>query len=234
MTTPPTPTPPLDAGAAAPQRAELVRRVSRRWPLVSAAVLVVLVAALSVILAFRPTEPFALDTEWMSEIIEHRSAAWEIPALVMDFLGAGVVGVYVIPLGILAALLVLRRRWAALFFGLSVVASAGVVQLLKNLVDRARPEDMLVTSDFGSFPSGHSANAATTALVLAIIFPRVGVWIAGALYTLAMMASRTYLGAHWLSDTVGGLLLGTGVAVIIWAPLASRLQREVASRAPAI
>lgn len=41
-----------------------------------------------------------------------------------------------------------------------------------------------------------------------------------------MMLSRTYLGAHWISDTIGGLLIALGIAIIIWAPLASRLQRE--------
>lgn len=85
---------------------------------------------------------------------------------------------------------------------------------------------MLVTSDYGSFPSGHTANAATTAMVLALVFPLLWVWIAGFLYTVAMMASRTYLGAHWLSDTVGGLLLGIGVALVVWAPLAGRLRTE--------
>ena len=41
-----------------------------------------------------------------------------------------------------------------------------------------------------------------------------------------MALSRTYLGAHWLSDTIGGLILGAGIAVIVWAPLAYRLARE--------
>jgi undecaprenyl-diphosphatase len=41
-----------------------------------------------------------------------------------------------------------------------------------------------------------------------------------------MMLSRTYVGAHWISDTVGGMLVGAGVAVIVWAPFAYRLYRE--------
>jgi undecaprenyl-diphosphatase len=41
-----------------------------------------------------------------------------------------------------------------------------------------------------------------------------------------MAVSRTYLGAHWISDTIGGLLLGAGVAVIVWTPLAYRLAAE--------
>jgi membrane-associated phospholipid phosphatase len=41
-----------------------------------------------------------------------------------------------------------------------------------------------------------------------------------------MMVSRTYLGAHWISDTIGGMLIGVGVAVILWAPFAFLLYRE--------
>jgi undecaprenyl-diphosphatase len=64
------------------------------------------------------------------------------------------------------------------------------------------------------------------AVVLAIILRRTWVWVAGVVYVILMLLSRTYLGAHWLSDTVGGLLLGAGVAVIVWAPIANRLYRE--------
>ena len=55
-----------------------------------------------------------------------------------------------------------------------------MVQLLKNLFGRARPEDILVVSDFGSFPSGHVANAATIAVAIGMIVPNVWVWVAGA------------------------------------------------------
>ena len=105
-------------------------------------------------------------------------------------------------------------------------ASATVTRVIKVIVVRPRPEDILVTPDFGSFPSGHSANAALLATALGIIFLRTWIWIAGAVYTLLMMLSRTYLGAHWISDTIGGALVGAGVAVIVWAPFAYQLYRE--------
>jgi len=98
--------------------------------------------------------------------------------------------------------------------------------LLKEIVGRPRPEDMLVVSDFGSFPSGHSANAATLMVCLAIIVHRAWVWAAGAAYVVLMMVSRTYLGAHWVSDTIGGALVGIAVALIVWAPLARKLRVE--------
>ena len=44
--------------------------------------------------------------------------------------------------------------------------------------------------------------------------------------TVGMMLSRTYVGAHWISDTIGGALVGAGVAVIVWAPFAYALYKE--------
>lgn len=211
-----------------PETSERIeRRISRRWPLVSAGAAFALVAAIALVIVYRERDkPFGFEVEWMGEIVEHRSPFWTVPALVFNALGGGVIAVFVVPLGTIAALLLWRRRWAALYFTIAVVVSPLIVLLLKNLIGRPRPLDILVTSDYGSFPSGHSANAALIAAVLGIVFLRRWVWAVGAVYTVAMMLSRTYLGAHWISDTVGGVLIGAGVAVIVWAPLAAKLQAE--------
>jgi undecaprenyl-diphosphatase len=202
------------------------RRIARFWPVVSASVAVVLVIAVGALIAFRPSEPFALDVRWMNEVIEHREPYWTIPALLMDFLGGGLFGVVIVPTCTILALLLFRRPWGALYYALAAALSAGVVQALKLTVGRARPEDILVHSDLGSFPSGHTANAATIAVTLGIIFLRTWVWAAGTVYTVLMLLSRTYLGAHWLSDTAGGLLLGAGLAVVVWAPFAYKVLAE--------
>ena len=211
------------------------RQIARRWPLVSGAAALLLAVGLGALIVQRGNgRPMEIDAEWMDEIIEHRAPVWEYLSLTMNFLGAGIAGVIVIPVLILVFLLLLRRPWAAGYFVLATIVSSGLVQVLKSLFGRARPEDMLVVSDFGSFPSGHVANAATMAVCLGILFPRVWVWLAGALYTVLMMVSRTYLGAHWLTDTIGGLLLGAAVAVLLWAPVAAKLEgeRQLAAQHP--
>ena len=48
-------------------------------------------------------EQFAFDTEWMGEIVEHRSPLWLGPALFFNYAGGGIVGSFVVPRGDLPA-----------------------------------------------------------------------------------------------------------------------------------
>ena len=213
------------------QREARAQRLGRRAPLIGGAVAVVAAALLGLVVTARAGGlPFEFDEEWAEDLLDLRGPIGDVVAYFMNALGGGVVGVLVVPVVSAAALLIARRPWAALYFVAASAVSAGVVQLLKNLFGRARPEDMIVTSDFGSFPSGHVANAATIAVVLGVIMPHVWVWVLGAVYTGLMAVSRTYLGAHWLSDTIGGLLVGVGVALVLWAVFAAPLERERLAR----
>lgn len=147
-------------------------------------------------------------------------------ALVLNFVGGGWFATFVAPLGGAALLLALRRPWGALFALTAFIASAAAVQVLKAIFGRARPEDMIVLSDHGSFPSGHTANAATIAAIAAVLVPRVWVGLVGAAWTVTMALSRTLLHAHWFSDTVGGALAGVGATLVIAACFAIALERE--------
>lgn len=172
-------------------------------------------------------KPFGFELEWMNAIGENRLPFLTTLALIFDTLGGGLAATFIIPAAIIVTLLITRRRWAALYFVIAAASSGAVVQIIKNVIGRPRPAEILVQPDFGSFPSGHSANAALIAVTLGILYSRAWVWAAGAVYTVGMMASRTYVGAHWISDTVGGLLVGVGVAVIIWTPFAARISGEL-------
>jgi undecaprenyl-diphosphatase len=120
---------------------------------------------------------------------------------------------------IVIGVLVVRRHWVHLTaFLLAVVTSEALIGPLKAVFDRPRPLAALVETSGASFPSGHAIAAAVTAVGIVIALLPAGhtrwVWERrAALYASLMALSRTYLGAHWLSDVVAGGLLGSGVAI---------------------
>ncbi|MDP3209242.1 MAG: phosphatase PAP2 family protein [Rhodoglobus sp.] len=183
------------------------------------------VVILGLVITLRAS-PFGFDDAWMHEVTEHRSDLWLIPSLVMNFLGGGWFGTFLVPLGVPVVLLVLRRPWTAGYFFVASALSGGLVQVMKATFGRVRPLDVLVQVDLGSFPSGHVANAATVAVALALILRRTWVWVAGVFYVILMALSRTYLGAHWVSDTIGGIALGAAVSILLWAIISHRLEAE--------
>ena len=107
-----------------------------------------------------------------------------------------------------------------------------MVQLLKALFGRARPEQILLPLDSPSFPSGHTANASTVVVLLALLLRRSWIAVAGAAYVALMALSRTYLGAHWVTDTIGGILVGAAMAVLTWVLFAVKVRDERPVRGP--
>lgn len=172
------------------------------------------------------------DDAW-NRIMAGTRQPWMLAAAyALNSIGGGWVAILLVP-GLVAGLLIVLRRWrSAVYAVVAFAASAALVQLVKEIYGRARPADMLVTSDYGSFPSGHTANAATIAVVLWLIFPRRWLAALGLLWTLAMALSRTVLSVHWLTDTAGGLLVGASAALLVgagfatWAALGRRLTRS--------
>ena len=157
--------------------------------------------------------PFAIDS-WWNALVANAPSWLTGFAVAMGFVGGGWFAVFVIPLGGAALLLLARRRWSAVFFVAAQALSALLVQVLKHAFGRDRPDDIMVVSDFGSYPSGHVAGAATLAVTVLVLFPRIGVLIAGVAWVLLMALSRTVVHAHWLTDTVGGAFVGVGAALV--------------------
>ncbi|MEU9863631.1 phosphatase PAP2 family protein [Streptomyces sp. NPDC047971] len=207
----------------------------RRRPGVLVAGLLLLAVAVLPALVVRPNPanpPFQrLDDRWLTWMGGPHDGPYAVLAAALNWFG-GPLGV-VVPLALLFFLL-LRRRWVAVGFLLGVYFGGNllVVQGLKHLVDRPRPENPLVRVDHGSFPSGHAAGAALLVVLVGVLLVpaarRRAWWLGGTVFTLAMMWSRTWLHAHWLTDTVAGAAAGAAAGLLAWWLCAPALARESA------
>ncbi|MFB6209706.1 MAG: phosphatase PAP2 family protein [Candidatus Nanohaloarchaea archaeon] len=117
------------------------------------------------------------------------------------------------------SLLILVFLWrfghtdAARLLGISYLAAWMPVYSLKHLVKRERPENHIGhLIGRTSFPSGHSATAFTSAILLSDLYGRETVFISLAA-TVAF--SRIYLEDHYLSDVITGSLIGIAVGLLI-------------------
>jgi undecaprenyl-diphosphatase len=103
-----------------------------------------------------------------------------------------------------------------------------VSQLLKSAFASPRPgveyqpDPSAVSTTYG-YPSGHAATATVVAIMFvlfvhALDVPRWARWtaIAAALGVISLaMFARIHVGAHWPSDTIGGVLFGVATVALM-------------------
>ena len=159
-----------------------------------------------------------VDDRWYRFVQRHRSPPLGAASRVLD-VALGTTVDWAARLAV-TAVLVRQRRWRALASWAATVALGEVsIGPLKGRIARPRPDEPMVTTTMTSYPSGHAIAAATTCpgVALALLHPGRGRdrWLCAAVAVAAATAlSRTYLNAHWLSDTVGGFCLGTGFSLL--------------------
>jgi undecaprenyl-diphosphatase len=114
-----------------------------------------------------------------------------------------------------------KRPRAALVLILLVLSERLIVETLKEILDRARPDPAghLVAVHSMAFPSGHAANAVVLGLGLALFLApsrhrRAALGIALA-YASVVGVTRLVLGVHWPSDVIGGWALGAAWTLLL-------------------
>jgi undecaprenyl-diphosphatase len=166
-------------------------------------------------------------------IVAHRLRVSTAPMAALSTFGRGGVGWLVIGAALAAAGKLTVRTFLQLAASilLTTIVSDHIV---KPWVGRARPfvttpqvEVIGHPPGDASFPSGHSANAFASALVLARSIPRwkFAWWALAA--TIAY--SRVYLGVHYPLDVAGGALIGLACSALI-AVAIERRRVSVAGR----
>jgi undecaprenyl-diphosphatase len=109
-----------------------------------------------------------------------------------------------------------RRLVLVAFLVVVIAGQFAVVAVVKQVVDRHRPDLLNLTGFSGaSFPSGHATAAAACFMAFALVLgrgrsPRAQAWLAGSAagVAAAVAATRVLLGVHWFTDVLAGMLLG--------------------------
>lgn len=79
----------------------------------------------------------------------------------------------------------------------------------------AQPRENFIQSlDANSFPSIHSARISVLVLTMNLLYPDAFFFLLGILLIGGVGYSRIYLKKHYISDVIGGFLIGVVIAVI--------------------
>lgn len=118
------------------------------------------------------------------------------------------------------------RAVRSLFLFAAVAVSGLAADVVKGIAGRFRPAMLFEHDLYGfdffhwkhamtSFPSGHTATAFSLAAAVALMWPRWRIPAFG--FALLVALSRIAITAHYVSDTLGGALIGVATVAILHA-----------------
>ncbi len=156
-----------------------------------------------------------------------------------SFLAIAVIGCYLV--------IFFRRRfdfyWALVAGAMALAFDQGMAYLLPIIVYRQRPfialpnhlsaAAMAIWSAWPSFPSGHTRDTAVFMTVLAAFMPKALRWPM-ALFAVFIAWTRIYVGAHYPTDVIAGLIIGylIGKIVLSFIEEVRKLQKELEEKLP--
>ncbi|RNB79204.1 phosphatase PAP2 family protein [Brevibacillus fluminis] len=157
----------------------------------------------------------------------------------LTYLGNGVV---LAPIALVVALLFWIRgdRLEAIFLIVGVVGVEVANEGLKAVFDRPRPPGfgLIELPESASFPSGHAMVGTCFYMLAIMLISRVTAlpaFLSGIVTSIIMVSvcfSRIYLGVHYASDVLTGLLLGLAWLLVTWHWYEGAVSRYRAFRSP--
>jgi membrane-associated phospholipid phosphatase len=113
----------------------------------------------------------------------------------------------------------IREAW---FSGIALATASVLTYGIKEIVARPRPftsyPDIVPLDKAGSksFPSGHTSIAFCTATCMTLYYKKWYIAVPAYAWAASVGYSRMYLGVHYPTDVLCGMILGTGVPLIIY------------------
>ncbi len=192
------------------------------WKLLAVLLLLLAIFRLWTIVSFQRMAQWDL---WLVNRVEQlRSNLLDVFFLFLSNLASGY---FIITIFLVLSIFLIqkKRKKAAFTVFLTLVGSGFFIWLFKNFFSRPRPFGCLSEWDCFSFPSAHATIAFYFYGLLFYLIGRflkirkrtafiLGLLFAVLIFLIAL--SRIYLGYHFLTDIVGGFLLG-GVFLLIAA-----------------
>ncbi len=110
-----------------------------------------------------------------------------------------------------------RKKIYIIALWFTIIGSEGCTFIAKIIFHRARPMQAVFLENGGSFPSGHATTAFALYGFIAYLLLRFAkkkiyylpITLSGLIVILGIGFSRLYLGVHYVSDIIGGYVVGT-------------------------
>lgn len=130
-------------------------------------------------------------------------------------------------IGICVLLLIIpnTRKKVGIPVSISVAVAIGLSLMFKHIFSRPRPNVLRLIEETGfSFPSAHAMLSAALYIMLIILVCK---YLKSALAKIVLVPcfsalilvvaySRVYLGAHYITDIIGGWLIGFAITLVVY------------------
>lgn len=166
-------------------------------------------------------DPWGFDNTFHSTLMHLYSLNTNEIMKIFTFFGSSL-WIIALALGLFIVFYYRKKHHHAYSLAFLIIISTVINNLVKIIIRRPRPSYMMVNETTFSYPSGHTMASVTlySFLVYLIIksnIPKKYKIFYSTLLILIMIAvmlSRIYLGAHYLTDVLGGLYLSLGILVL--------------------